>query len=403
LASSQPASTPVQPTSVVAPSPSGLAHDARNLIGAVSLYCDLLSSPGVLKPEHIHYARELRLLGARSGALMQRLMLSCVGPYSLESGPASAPEPDSDLPPEDPAFSVTGDPNHASEPPQGGNRPVSLRMIVERCSGLLSRVAGGRTIEVSYGAASSMPVLVTEEAVERILVNLVRNAASALDQAGENASEPPDQAPDQAPSPVPTGSSATIPLDSHACAAGIAAAKRGLRGTVQERIADGTADDTPGAVRIGVGVLLSGAPAGPWPFQRVRLTVEDSGCGMPPELVERVLRGPRLVARGGRGIGLRVVQELVAESGGELRLMSAPMLGTRVQIEWPVAAMSITGAVRPESGILSLRPENLPRGGRPGLAPRPALDAPALQPAQPEKSANAANEREVGNQGGTSC
>jgi hypothetical protein len=124
---------------------------------------------------------------------------------------------------------------------------------------------------------------------------------------------------------------------------------------------------------------------------------------MPPELVERVLRGPRLVARGGRGIGLRVVQELVAESGGELRLMSAPMLGTRVQIEWPVAAMSITGAVRPESGILSLRPENLPRGGRPGLAPRPALDAPALQPAQPEKSANAANEREVGNQGGTSC
>ena len=35
----------------------GLLHDARNLMGAIGLYCDLLSMPGVLShPEHHHYA-----------------------------------------------------------------------------------------------------------------------------------------------------------------------------------------------------------------------------------------------------------------------------------------------------------------------------------------------------------
>src|ERR1035441_6527958 len=33
----------------------GMLHDARNLMGALGLYCDLLSMPGELKPEHNHY------------------------------------------------------------------------------------------------------------------------------------------------------------------------------------------------------------------------------------------------------------------------------------------------------------------------------------------------------------
>ena len=52
----------------------GLLHDARNLMGTIGLYCDLLSMPDVLKPEHRHYAEELRMLGTRSGALIQRLL-----------------------------------------------------------------------------------------------------------------------------------------------------------------------------------------------------------------------------------------------------------------------------------------------------------------------------------------
>jgi len=78
-----------------------------------------------------------------------------------------------------------------------------------------------------------------------------------------------------------------------------------------------------------------GDPA-PWPFRRVRLTVEDSGCGMAPAQLERLLRGSRGPSRGNHGIGFRVVQELVAGGGGDLRVTSTAGVGTRVQIEWPV-------------------------------------------------------------------
>ena len=47
-----------------------LAHDARNMMTAISLYCDLLEEPGVLAASHRHYGCELRLLAGgpvRSG------------------------------------------------------------------------------------------------------------------------------------------------------------------------------------------------------------------------------------------------------------------------------------------------------------------------------------------------
>jgi hypothetical protein len=43
-------------------------------MGALRLYCDLLSMPDVLKPEHRRYAEELRLLNTRSEALMEHLI-----------------------------------------------------------------------------------------------------------------------------------------------------------------------------------------------------------------------------------------------------------------------------------------------------------------------------------------
>jgi len=52
----------------------GLFHYARNLMGAIRLNCDLLSMPGVLKPEHHHYAEELSLLSKRSETLIEHLI-----------------------------------------------------------------------------------------------------------------------------------------------------------------------------------------------------------------------------------------------------------------------------------------------------------------------------------------
>jgi signal transduction histidine kinase len=263
-----------------------LLHDARNLIGTLGLYCDLLSMPGVLKPQHRQYADDLRLVSTRSEALIERLIARAI----------ACPEPKPTDEPADSAPSTWLRPQHLERSPgrdlEPQPRPVSLRRIVERCTSLLGRVAGGREIEVRFGEAATVPVVVAEEAVERILVNLVRNACAAL-AARASALDP---------------------------------------------------ETAPASIRIGVGVLANrvGDPK-PWPFRRVRLTVEDAGCGMTQEQLERLLSFGRAPARGGHGIGFRVVRELVAGSDGDLRVMSVPGSGTCVQIEWPMHAASLAG------------------------------------------------------------
>jgi signal transduction histidine kinase len=103
---------------------------------------------------------------------------------------------------------------------------------------------------------------------------------------------------------------------------------------------DQSAGNSGGAIRITLGMLASRVGgARPWPFQRVRLSVEDSGCGMSSRQVEWLLSGSPQASGSSHGIGFRVVRELAAASGGDLQVMSAVESGTRVQIEWPVAAI----------------------------------------------------------------
>lgn len=290
---------PCQPPTV---EKEGLLHDARNLIGTIGLYCDLLSMPGVLKPEHHAYSAELRLLGERSGELIDRLMRSLLAQQEAARQCPMAGRRHADARTVMQA-AMTADENLCAP------NPVALRPVVERCAGLLSRVSEGRRIEVRYGPAAATPVRVTEEAVERILVNLVRNAAAAM-----------------------------------------------------------TGDHGP--IRITAGLLTSrvGEPK-PWPFQRVRLSVEDSGRGMSPAELDRLLHQEVQMPEGSHGIGFCVVRELAAASGGELQVMSAPGAGTRVQIEWPVAAIcsnQLEETMKQDNLGLELPPMPLPlAGGRP--------------------------------------
>src|SRR5579863_2858721 len=43
-----------------------LMHDARNMVTALGLYCDLLEEPGVLTTPFLHYGRELKQVAAAS-------------------------------------------------------------------------------------------------------------------------------------------------------------------------------------------------------------------------------------------------------------------------------------------------------------------------------------------------
>lgn len=215
----------------------GLAHDAGNLLGALSLYSELLAAPGVLNEEYREYAAELRMLSERSHAMIARLV------EHAQSGEAEIVE----------AMTV-------------------LPAVVKRCRGLLSRVAG-RRVEVVFGPGAERPVNVPVEAVERILTNLVKNASEAM-----------------------SGEGGTITVS-------VAGAK--------DAAEDGWGTAEP----------------------RVVLTVSDTGCGM-TEVTVRVLGESAVAKAGGRGLGFRVVRELVAMSEGCLTIASRPGEGTGVTVEW---------------------------------------------------------------------
>src|ERR1700688_577901 len=61
-----------------------LAHDARNMVTALGLYCDLLEEPGVLATPFTHYGNELRLVAAASRRLVEKLV-------SLDTNRSSSP------------------------------------------------------------------------------------------------------------------------------------------------------------------------------------------------------------------------------------------------------------------------------------------------------------------------
>jgi signal transduction histidine kinase len=123
---------------------------------------------------------------------------------------------------------------------------------------------------VVFGPGAERPVNVPVEAVERILTNLVKNAAESM-----------------------SGEGGTI--------------------TVSVVGADGAEGVEP----------------------RVVMTIKDTGCGMNEETVFEL--GESAVAKaGGRGLGFRVVRELVAMSDGSLRISSTQGEGTGVAVEWRV-------------------------------------------------------------------
>ncbi len=73
---------------------------------------------------------------------------------------------------------------------------------------------------------------------------------------------------------------------------------------------------------------------------RVRIRIEDSGVGIPPENLERVF-DPFFTTKEigkGTGLGLSITHSIVERHGGTIRVESAPGDGTRFTVELPVAA-----------------------------------------------------------------
>jgi signal transduction histidine kinase len=68
----------------------------------------------------------------------------------------------------------------------------------------------------------------------------------------------------------------------------------------------------------------------------IELVVEDTGCGIPKEHLERVQEPFFTTKANGHGLGLAICRSIVAQMRGQLRIESAPGAGTRVRALFPV-------------------------------------------------------------------
>jgi signal transduction histidine kinase len=101
---------------------------------------------------------------------------------------------------------------------------------------------------------------------------------------------------------------------------------------------------SPEACRVTVRALPAGT-------DRVELTVSDTGSGMAPEVSARVFEPFFTTKRAGTGsgLGLPIVQAIVARHGGDVRLETAPGRGTTVTVVLPIAAGEPRRARAPRS------------------------------------------------------
>jgi signal transduction histidine kinase len=269
-----------------------VAHDARNMVTALELYCDLLQEPGVLATSYVHYGNELRLVSAASRRLVEKL--TTLDPQRIPaagSTPAGLVEP--------------------AKGPQGGKLAersrqaqrwdlmpavpidnLAAELLANR--NLLAALAGpsiALTVDTDGGA---LAVRLTGEDLTRVLVNMVKNAAEAMPGGGK------------------------------------------IRLHLGERPArPGTAQ--PGPAQLGL--------AHPGIEKLLRLTIEDSGRGIPFNALDKIFESgftTQPVSPGSdtwpvahRGLGLSITRSIIEAAGGRISAKNHDRAGARFEIELP--------------------------------------------------------------------
>lgn len=280
----------LDPTGSRSESVAEVAHDARNMVTALGLYCDLLEEPGVLAKPFAHYGNELRLVAAASRRLVEKLA-------ALDSNPDANAGSCTD-------GEITGSTRHASlsavaSPKDHGRGEGNRQDAMHRWDlmpalpianiaaellanhNLLSALAGpsiALTVDVE---GATCPVRMTGEELTRVLVNLVKNAAEVM----------------------PFG----------------------------------------GRIQIELSELSSVSGA----VEALALTVEDSGPGIPESALEHVF-APGFTTRAGaqgnaaswaaahRGLGLAITRSIVKAAGGRIVAANRKPAGACFRIELPV-------------------------------------------------------------------
>ncbi|HEY0795513.1 MAG TPA: ATP-binding protein [Acidisarcina sp.] len=373
-----------------------LAHDARNLLATMGLYCDLLAQPGVLNRRYAHYAGHLKVVVDSGISLVGRL----ARPFSGSRGDTFAPKVSAMPPPVGPGL-------HGAK--QAPARATLTRLSdpgseIERRRGMLSVLLGPRIVfDVE---CLPCPGFIRLEPVDlgRILVNLLRNAGEAMPEGGR-VRITLQQSPGL--SILPEGQPGILPRVLHELApAGTFTPAHEVEGRVEARC-QGTPENRPRHRPEG----RSGQQNGDYvqdAGRTILLCVQDNGPGIAPEILTSIFDTGFSTRRSGtpggpdmdeksadngvsslngtteaqaygedegqpgkkhsgpqnfdlqnsgvqnfsrqhsgpppvsRGLGLGIVRSLVEAAGGQIRVVSRPGAGTRFEMEFPL--LTDTGA-----------------------------------------------------------
>ncbi len=73
----------------------------------------------------------------------------------------------------------------------------------------------------------------------------------------------------------------------------------------------------------------------------VEMRVEDTGAGIPPEVLPRIFEPFFTTKEGGTGLGLSIVQKILLDSGGDIEVISQKDMGTTFILKLPTRGASI--------------------------------------------------------------
>jgi PAS domain S-box-containing protein len=94
----------------------------------------------------------------------------------------------------------------------------------------------------------------------------------------------------------------------------------------------------------GPGEIFVETDLAPGPPQHVRLTVRDTGPGIPPDILPRIFDPFFTTKSKGTGLGLSISYGIVREHGGNLDVQSEPGRGTTFVVSFPVHSAERAGA-----------------------------------------------------------
>jgi len=254
-----------------------VAHDARNMVTALGLYCDLLEEPGVLNTQYRHFGSELRLVAKASCRLVEKLVNLDA---RLTPGAGASNEPARIL---GKLETLSGDrrqqARHWEMMPAEPITNLAEELLANR--NLLAALAGSSIVLTVEAERGAFPVRLTGEDLTRVLVNLVKNAAEAM----------------------PAG------------------------GRIQLRLAE-VAEATGAASML----TLSIEDNGPGIPQKALDMIFESGYTTRPRAVAQ--NGSWPAAH--RGLGLSITRSIVEAAGGHIHAANRTTTGARFEIELPV-------------------------------------------------------------------